>query len=206
MCWRRIQFYWLDTDVYLDDLQEIIHDPGRGAPLAWVHFRDPYKFKTRKELFIAPEGMYTGQFLYCGKKGNQICFLATSFNFCRICFLNIFYQEMLPNWTKNHNFFNFLCLISFPMCLFKFRDDDHILLEIMTMEDEKRFLIWEISYIYKLLSQCSNVTVTIEQNYSYSIQVWIERNVTDYNFFQLFYHWVFEIFLPWNIPNRISWY
>jgi len=34
-----------------------------------VHFRDPYKFKTRKELFIAPEGMYTGQFLYCGKKG-----------------------------------------------------------------------------------------------------------------------------------------
>lgn len=30
---------------------------------------DPYKFKTRKELFIAPEGMYTGQFLYCGKKG-----------------------------------------------------------------------------------------------------------------------------------------
>lgn len=37
-----------------------------------VHFRDPYKFKTRKELFIAPEGMYTGQFLYCGKKGTII--------------------------------------------------------------------------------------------------------------------------------------
>jgi len=50
-------------------IQDIIHDPGRGAPLAVVHFRDPYKFKTRKELFIAPEGMYTGQFLYCGKKG-----------------------------------------------------------------------------------------------------------------------------------------
>lgn len=49
--------------------QDIIHDPGRGAPLAVVHFRDPYKFKTRKELFIAPEGMYTGQFVYCGKKG-----------------------------------------------------------------------------------------------------------------------------------------
>lgn len=48
--------------------QDIIHDPGRGAPLAVVHFRDPYKFKVRKELFIAPEGMYTGQFLYCGKK------------------------------------------------------------------------------------------------------------------------------------------
>lgn len=49
-------------------LQEIIHDPGRGAPLAVVHFRDPYRYKMRRELFIAPEGMYTGQFVYCGKK------------------------------------------------------------------------------------------------------------------------------------------
>lgn len=53
-------------------LQDIIHDPGRGAPLAVVHFRDPYRFKTRKELFIAPEGMYSGQFLYCGRKGKSI--------------------------------------------------------------------------------------------------------------------------------------
>ena len=30
--------------------------------------RDPYRYKTRKELFIAAEGMYTGQFIYCGKK------------------------------------------------------------------------------------------------------------------------------------------
>lgn len=51
-------------------VKDIIHDPGRGAPLAVVNFRDPYKFKTRKELFIAPEGMYTGQFVYCGKKAN----------------------------------------------------------------------------------------------------------------------------------------
>lgn len=49
-------------------VKDIIHDPGRGAPLAIVHFKDPYRYKTRKELFIAPEGMYTGQFLYCGKK------------------------------------------------------------------------------------------------------------------------------------------
>ncbi|KAI3945563.1 hypothetical protein MKW92_043796 [Papaver armeniacum] len=34
---------------------DIIHDPGRGAPLARVTF---------------PEGMYTGQFLYCGKKAS----------------------------------------------------------------------------------------------------------------------------------------
>ena len=37
--------------------------------MAVVHFRDPYRFKTRKENFIAVEGMYTGQFIYCGKKG-----------------------------------------------------------------------------------------------------------------------------------------
>ncbi|KAI3846841.1 hypothetical protein MKW92_047246 [Papaver armeniacum] len=40
---------------YLKDVvTEIIHDPGRGAPLA--------------RLFVAAEGMYTGQFLYCVKK------------------------------------------------------------------------------------------------------------------------------------------
>merc|ERR1712150_95259 len=49
-------------------VKDIIHDPGRGAPLAQVVFRDPYKFKVRKELFIATEGMHTGQFIYCGKK------------------------------------------------------------------------------------------------------------------------------------------
>ncbi|PVD19005.1 hypothetical protein C0Q70_21564 [Pomacea canaliculata] len=49
---------------------DIIHDPGRGAPLAKVAFRDPYRYRTRIETFIAPEGMYTGQFVYCGKKAN----------------------------------------------------------------------------------------------------------------------------------------
>merc|ERR1712065_31899 len=49
-------------------IREIIHDPGRGAPLARVVFRDPYKYKLNKELFVAAEGMYTGQFIYCGKK------------------------------------------------------------------------------------------------------------------------------------------
>jgi len=49
-------------------VKDIIHDPGRGAPLAVVHFRDPYRYKKRKELLVAPEGMYTGQFIYCGKK------------------------------------------------------------------------------------------------------------------------------------------
>lgn len=41
---------------------------GRGAPLAKVTFRHPYKFKQVSETFIANEGMYTGQFIYAGKK------------------------------------------------------------------------------------------------------------------------------------------
>jgi large subunit ribosomal protein L8e len=49
-------------------VKEIIHDPGRGAPLAIVEFRHAYKFKQAKQLFVAAEGMYTGQFVYCGKK------------------------------------------------------------------------------------------------------------------------------------------
>ena len=51
-------------------VKEIIHDPGRGAPLAQVVFRDPYRFKLHTETFIANEGMYTGQFIYAGKKAN----------------------------------------------------------------------------------------------------------------------------------------
>jgi large subunit ribosomal protein L8e len=51
-------------------VKEIIHDPGRGAPLAKVVFRDPYRYKLRHETFIANEGMYTGQFIYAGKKAS----------------------------------------------------------------------------------------------------------------------------------------
>lgn len=49
-------------------VREIIHDPGRGAPLAVVAFRDRYKYGMRKELMVATEGLYTGQYIYCGKK------------------------------------------------------------------------------------------------------------------------------------------
>jgi len=49
-------------------IKDIIHDPGRGAPLAVVHFRHPYKYKTDEQLFVAAEGSFTGQFIYCGKK------------------------------------------------------------------------------------------------------------------------------------------
>jgi len=49
-------------------VKEILHDKGRGAPLAKVVFRDPYRYKLREQLFVASEGMFTGQFIYCGKK------------------------------------------------------------------------------------------------------------------------------------------
>merc|ERR1712122_434211 len=40
-------------------IRDIIHDPGRGAPLAKVQFRDPYKYRLKTETFIAAEGMHT---------------------------------------------------------------------------------------------------------------------------------------------------
>jgi large subunit ribosomal protein L8e len=49
-------------------VKAIVHDAGRGAPIAKVVFRHAYKYKTVKENFIAVEGLYTGQFVYCGKK------------------------------------------------------------------------------------------------------------------------------------------
>lgn len=49
-------------------VREILHDSGRGAPLARVEFRDPYRYRKVSELFVATEGMYTGQIVYCGKK------------------------------------------------------------------------------------------------------------------------------------------
>jgi large subunit ribosomal protein L8e len=49
-------------------VKDIVHDPGRGAPLALVQFRHPYKYKRVNEIFVAPEGMFTGQAIYCGKK------------------------------------------------------------------------------------------------------------------------------------------
>merc|ERR1711957_980421 len=49
-------------------VKRIIHDPGRGAPIAEVVFHDPYRYKLKKELVPAVEGLYTGQFVYNGAK------------------------------------------------------------------------------------------------------------------------------------------
>ena len=55
-------------------VKDIVHDPGRGAPLAKVVFRDTYRYKNRVEYFVAVEGMYTGQYVYCGAKGRSLLF------------------------------------------------------------------------------------------------------------------------------------
>jgi large subunit ribosomal protein L8e len=52
-------------------VKEILHDPGRGAPIAKVQFKDSYRFKKINTIIVAPEGLHTGQFIYAGKKGNS---------------------------------------------------------------------------------------------------------------------------------------
>ena len=50
----------------------MIHDPGRGAPIVRVQFNNPYKYKKDTYQWTATEGTYTGQFIYCGKKGTPV--------------------------------------------------------------------------------------------------------------------------------------
>jgi large subunit ribosomal protein L8e len=60
---------YIEREGYIKGVvKEIVHDPGRGAPLARVVFRDPYRYKLRSEYFVATEGMYTGQHIFCGKR------------------------------------------------------------------------------------------------------------------------------------------
>lgn len=51
-------------------VRSIFHDSGRGAPVAIVSFNDQVQQKKRQEIFIATEGMYTGQYIYTGKKAD----------------------------------------------------------------------------------------------------------------------------------------
>ncbi|ODV90210.1 hypothetical protein CANCADRAFT_1939 [Tortispora caseinolytica NRRL Y-17796] len=53
-------------------VQDIIHEPGRGAPLAKVVFRDPYRYKKHTETFLATEGLATGQSVFAGKKASLV--------------------------------------------------------------------------------------------------------------------------------------
>jgi large subunit ribosomal protein L8e len=49
-------------------VKDIMHDPGRGAPVAKIQFKDAYRFQRVNSLVAAPEGLYTGQFVFAGKK------------------------------------------------------------------------------------------------------------------------------------------
>jgi len=53
-------------------VKDIIHDPGRGAPVAKVQFTDRYRYKKTNCQWTATEGTYTGQFIYCGKKAQLV--------------------------------------------------------------------------------------------------------------------------------------
>jgi large subunit ribosomal protein L8e len=77
-------------------VKEIIHDPGRGAPLAVVAFRDRYRYGLKKELMIAAEGLYTGQFIYCGKKGELSI---------RITLFQALFFRKIKNCCDEFNFF-----------------------------------------------------------------------------------------------------
>merc|ERR1712161_147508 len=54
-------------------VKEIMHDPGRGAPVCRVQFLNAYRYQRDNELFLCTEGMYSGQFVYCGKKATLTC-------------------------------------------------------------------------------------------------------------------------------------
>ena len=77
-------------------VKDLIHDPGRGAPLARVVFRDPYRYRLNKELFVATEGLYTGQFVYCGKKGSFMMGNSSFFTF--YYFSKLICGKLLAAW------------------------------------------------------------------------------------------------------------
>lgn len=47
---------------------DIIHDSGRGAPLAVIEFYNQIKYCKKKEYMVAVEGLFTGQFVFFGQK------------------------------------------------------------------------------------------------------------------------------------------
>jgi len=47
---------------------DIIHDSGRGAPLAVIEFYNQIRYSKKKEYMIAVEGLFTGQFVFFGQK------------------------------------------------------------------------------------------------------------------------------------------
>lgn len=52
-----------ENEVLVGVVKELVHDPGRGAPLARVKFEDGLEFYT-----VAPEGIGVGHRIFYGKK------------------------------------------------------------------------------------------------------------------------------------------
>ncbi|KAF7459039.1 60S ribosomal protein L8 [Cryptosporidium felis] len=62
---------YIERHGYIKGLvKKITTDPGRGCPVAHISFRDPHRYRIKKELMIAVEGLHTGQFIYCGKNAS----------------------------------------------------------------------------------------------------------------------------------------
>jgi len=89
-------------------VKDIVHDSGRGAPVAKIQFKDGYQFKRINTLLAAPEGLYSGQFIFSGKKGKQHFHLCGLPHFCTSSVLNVLLlhtslslqQLLLPSETS----------------------------------------------------------------------------------------------------------
>lgn len=77
-------------------MRDIVHDAGRGAPLAKVIFRDTYRYKQRTEYFVAVEGMYTGQFVYAGAKGRFFFSINFNLNYLILIIASLSIGNILP--------------------------------------------------------------------------------------------------------------
>ncbi|TNJ26385.1 Ribosomal protein L8 [Giardia muris] len=64
---HRIHDYTERTGVVRGVVKEIVHDRGRGAPLARVQFPSLRSEGKVTNMFIAAEGMYSGQEVFSGK-------------------------------------------------------------------------------------------------------------------------------------------
>mmetsp|Transcript_18588 Transcript_18588/g.28930 ORF Transcript_18588/g.28930 Transcript_18588/m.28930 type:complete len:257 (-) Transcript_18588:6103-6873(-) len=60
---------YIERNGYIKGIvKDIVHDPGRGAPIARVQFQKTTTFGKKKFNFLAIEGMFTGQTIFCGQK------------------------------------------------------------------------------------------------------------------------------------------
>merc|ERR1712178_213909 len=67
-CKLRVSDY-VEREGYVKGVvKDLVHDPGRGAPLAVVQFTNPNKHRKDTEYFVACESMHVGQYIYCGNK------------------------------------------------------------------------------------------------------------------------------------------